>query len=171
LTQTQYDNITIAANSTEEVCSFLDIMGGTTMLNAKKDMQDKRQTYFDDLKKLDEKIQNEWGTADKISNMDNTLGKEIQTQMKQLGDDNVTFNKLIDLRDTLIGQEETSGLTNNSNQMQFGIWLLIGIGMLLYTLFGINSDKLLSGKNLVMLIICVIILFVLIRRLYLTKRF
>ena len=57
------------------------------------------------------------------------------------------------------------------NKIQVGIWLCIAIGLLLFTLFGINSDKILSGKNLVMLIICVLIFYVLARRLYLTRRF
>ena len=46
------------------------------------------------------------------------------------------------------------------------LWSIIGISVLLYTMFGIGTDDSFKGKHLVMLIICAIIFFVLARTMY-----
>ncbi len=70
----------------------------------------------------------------------------------------------------MVVQEESSGLVINLSQMQFVLWLVVGIAIMLYTLFNIRSQgsPTVSGKNLILLVVSVIILFVLIRNIYKT---
>ena len=151
-------------------CDFFTALD-PELKKAKEDMETAQGKLLHELNLIASDTSKEFETAGEyvgqIEGKDNDIDNEIQS----ISDDNKKVIQLLEIRDTLKGQGESAGFQMDSNKMQVGVWLCIAIGLLLFTLFGINSDKILSGKNLVMLIICVLIFYVLARRLYLTRRF
>ncbi len=167
VTDEQFNNLTQGEDIVDgEICNFLDTMGGSTMIAAKSQMEIDRDAYFNKLEELNERIKSVWGEANLTSTDALSMETSIQSEMNQLGVDNDTLNNLVEIRDTIGGQEETSRLTMGSNRMQLVLWSIIGISVLLYTMFGIGTDDSFKGKHLVMLIICAIIFFVLARTMY-----
>lgn len=171
VTEDQFNNLTQGEDIVDgEVCNFLDTMGGSAMIAAKSQMEMDRESYFNKLEDLNNRIKSVWGQANLTSTEANSMESSIQSEMNQLGVDNDTLNNLVEVRDTIRGQEEISKMTLGSNKMQLVIWSVIGIAVLLYTIFGIGTDDSFKGKHLVMLIICAIIFFVLARTMYNTRK-
>ena len=167
VTEDQFNNLTPGEDIvSDEVCNFLDTMGGNVMIAAKSQMEIDRNTYFNKLDNLNNRIKSVWGEANLTSTEASSMETSIQSEMNQLGIDNDKLNNLVEIRDTIRGQEETSKMKLGSNKMQLVIWSVIGIAVLLYTIFGIGTDDSFKGKHLVMLIICAIIFFVLARTMY-----
>ena len=171
VTEDQFKNLTQGEDIVDgEVCNFLDTMGGSAMIAAKSQMEMDRDSYFNKLEDLNNRIKSVWGEANLTNTEASGMESSIQSEMNQLGVDNDRLNNLVELRDTLRGQEETSKMKLGSNKMQLVIWSAIGIAVLLYTMFGIGTDDSFKGKHLVMLIICAIIFFVLARTMYNTRK-
>ena len=72
------------------------------------------------------------------------------------------------VQDTDIAREESTDLIKNSTKLQYMIWSIIGIGLLIYGMFGISTVSYKSPFHIVMLVACVIILFIILRRFYLS---
>ena len=72
------------------------------------------------------------------------------------------------VQDTDIGREESTGLIKDSTRLQYIIWSIIGVGLLLYGMFGVTSADFKSPFHIVILVACVIILFIILRRFYLS---
>lgn len=72
------------------------------------------------------------------------------------------------VQDTDIAREESTSLIKNSTKLQYMIWSIIGIGLLIYGMFGISTVSYKSPFHIVMLVACVIILFIILRRFYLS---
>ena len=90
------------------------------------------------------------------------LVQEVNNDMTEL--ENVKMR-----RETDIGKEETTNLIKNSYKTQFIVWTILAVILFAYGLFGITSG---SGFNspmhLAMMVACVLIIFIILRRFYLS---
>jgi hypothetical protein len=66
------------------------------------------------------------------------------------------------------GRAESTALIKDSNKFQYLAWIIVGVILFLYSIFGISSANMSSPLHIVMLVACVIIVFIILRRIYLS---
>lgn len=172
LTDKQYSSIADSKTKVgdENACNWAAAMGGPELLNAQKQMVKDRDAFMSALNSSYAQVQSINSNSSEMNANNDKLKNEIEGKILKLEDDNSSLNKMVELRDTIIGQNETAELTKNSSKMQVVLWSCIGVGLLLYTMFAVGTEDSFSGMNLVLLIICAIIFFVLARNMYLGRK-
>lgn len=107
--------------------------------------------------------------------MDTTLGEQLNSTQKKVDDTIVSVNKKMDIIDrirldktTAEGREESTTLIANSNKLQFIAWLIVALLLFIYGMYSISNGVSGGALHIVALIACVVILFIILRRFYLS---
>lgn len=145
----------------EEICASYDRTlyeevknAGRKLAKAVQKVQDKLQTVESQNSACKEqRTQVEEHLAHLVTNVNNDMDKLDHLELVQ---------------DTDIAREESTGLIKDSTKLQYLIWSIIGVGLLLYGMFGVSSADFKSPFHIVILVACVIILFIILRRFYLS---
>ena len=128
---------------------------------------------YDDLKKYVDDVENH---MKKITEVDTevrnkliNIQKIIRKDMTQINNDINETDRLKMLKDSSKGRLQESKLTKDSNKLQLQVWLFISLLLLIFALNNIRGEMVVSKFNIFMLFVCVIILFIIARKLYVSK--
>lgn len=78
------------------------------------------------------------------------------------------LDALRQIKDTNKARVESTTLIRESSKFQYLAWIVVGVILFLYGIFGFRSGNMSSPLHIGMLVACVIILFIILRRVYLS---
>lgn len=105
-------------------------------------------------KKLDTSISNE--------------EKNIEKLIIKVNNDMDVIDKINQDKSTNEAREESTALIKDSTKFQYLMWIIIGVLLFLYSIFGISSSNASSPFHIIIMVVCVIIAFIILRRIYLS---
>lgn len=94
--------------------------------------------------------------------------KHIETLIQKVNNDMDTLDAIKQHETTNEGRAESTALIKDSTKFQYLAWIIVGVILFLYSIFGISSANMSSPLHIVMLVACVIIVFIILRRIYLS---
>ena len=97
-----------------------------------------------------------------------TLQTQITKNMLEMNSNMDKIDRLRLLNDTADGKAETTGLLMSSNKIQLIVWMIIGLLLLVYSIYGIRGGFTATPLHITMLVVCTVILFTISRHIYLT---
>lgn len=155
----------ITSNTTDiktRMCSSYDRSAYVAVQEAGDELADQMRIVNDKIKAA-RSCSNIRGTE--LINTEKALAllvQEVNNNMTEL--ENVKMR-----RETDIGKEETTNLIKNSYKTQFIVWTILAVILFAYGLFGITSGSgFKSPMHLAMMVACVLIIFIILRRFYLS---
>ena len=145
----------------EEICASYD-------RSLYEEVKDAGRTLSDAVQKVQDKLNIVESQNSACKNQRAQVEEQLAQLVTNVNNDMDKLDHLELVQDTDIGREESTGLIKDSTRLQYIIWSIIGVGLLLYGMFGITSADFKSPFHIVILVACVIILFIILRRFYLS---
>lgn len=145
----------------EEICASYD-------RSLYEEVKDAGRTLSDAVQKVQDKLNIVESQNSACKNQRAQVEEQLAQLVTNVNNDMDKLEHLELVQDTDIGREESTGLIKDSTRLQYIIWSIIGVGLLLYGMFGVTSADFKSPFHIVILVACVIILFIILRRFYLS---
>uniref|UniRef100_A0A6C0BYT1 Uncharacterized protein n=1 Tax=viral metagenome TaxID=1070528 RepID=A0A6C0BYT1_9ZZZZ len=143
------------------ICEYFDNILYNNVKSAYKDLK----TYIGQIEKHIAGLKKE----DKLlGNKLVTLQTRITKNMLEMNSNMDKIDRLRLLSDTADGKAETTGLLMSSNKIQLIVWTIIGLLLLVYSIYGIRGGFTATPLHITMLVVCTVILFTISRHIYLT---
>jgi hypothetical protein len=143
------------------ICEYFDNVLYNNVKLAYEDLKtyiDQIETHIAGLKKEDKLLGNKLVT----------LQTRITKNMLEMNKNMDKIDRLRLLNDTADGKAETTGLLMSSNKIQLILWMIIGLLLLVYSIYGIQGGFTATPLHITMLVVCTVILFTISRHIYLT---
>ncbi len=145
----------------EYICEYFDNVLYNNVQYAYKDLKiyvDQIEKHIAGLKKEDQLLGNKLVT----------LQTRITKNMYEINTNMDKIDRLHLLSDTADGKAETTELLMSSNKIQLVLWMIIGLLLLVYSIYGIRGGFTATPLHITMLVVCTVILFTISRHIYLT---
>lgn len=97
-----------------------------------------------------------------------TEEENVKNLITKVNKDMDKLDKIKQNETTNEGRMESTALIKDSTRFQYIAWIIVGVILLLYSIFGIHSANMSSPFHIIMLVVCVIIAFIILRRIYLS---
>ena len=110
-----------------------------------------------------------------LDTIDASLGEQLNSTQKNVDNAIISVNKKMDQIDkirldkaTIDGRKESTTMIASSTKLQYIAWLVVAILLFIYGMYSVSNGVSKGPLHIVALVACVVILFIILRRLYLS---